>query len=259
MAIHQFCTEDAALYGIEEAIVLWNIGFWCATNLAKRQNIHDGNVWTYNPHKAYLEFIPYLCPRNPALDTTEYSDDAAREEAEDRDLKRRTQKIKRVIKSLEDQGAIVVGNYNKSKYDRTSWYALSSPEKLSKYAEVCPKALKTLRVQKCTLEKTDMYFEKYISVPPIPDSKQQITTTTGEKADFDVFALALIQLLQNMVSEGGWIPDGYHAPKAAWLKAKAKTLHSKLPDPRPEDCAVLILRDWVKLTENSVQVQEADG
>ncbi len=79
MAVHQFCTEDAARYGVEEAILLWNIGFWCATNLAKRQNIHDGRVWTYNPHRAYLELTPYLCPENPDIHNAEYPDESSRD------------------------------------------------------------------------------------------------------------------------------------------------------------------------------------
>src|SRR6266511_3426515 len=32
--------------------------------------------------------------------------------------------ISRVLKSLEDMGLIVVGNYNRSSFDRTRWFAL---------------------------------------------------------------------------------------------------------------------------------------
>jgi hypothetical protein len=35
-----------------------------------------------------------------------------------------TKQIRRIISSLEEQGAIVTGNYNTSTYDRTSWYAM---------------------------------------------------------------------------------------------------------------------------------------
>ncbi len=80
----------------------------------------------------------------------------------------------------------------------------------------------------------------------------QRETTTTEKLDFDKFAVCLISILQEMISEGGWIPAGHPVPKSTWLKAKAKTLHNKFPDPRPEDCALIILKDWVKQTANKV-------
>lgn len=156
MAVHHFCTEDAARYGVEEAILLWNIGFWCATNLAKRQNIHDGRVWTYNPHRAYLELTSYLCPENPDIRNAEYPDEASREKALSKELKRRCEKIRRIFKSLEQQGAIAAGNYNKSKYDQITWYSLNDQKKLSKYAEIAPEALKLLNPQICGLDTTDL-------------------------------------------------------------------------------------------------------
>ena len=173
MAVHHFCTEDAARYGVEEAILLWNIGFWCATNLAKRQNIHDGRVWTYNPHKAYLELTPYLCPENPEINNAEYPDEASREKAKEKELKRRSQKIRRIFKSLEEQGAIVAGNYNKSKYDQTTWYSLNDQSTLSKYAEIAPEALILLKLQICRLGTTDLSNENYKSVDSSPDNKQR--------------------------------------------------------------------------------------
>lgn len=95
--------------------------------------------------------------------------------------------------------------------------------------------------------------------PVNPDSGKTSTTnkhinkqtTTTEKLDFNAFALALLEILQEMISEGGWIPEGYPAPKKTWLKAKAETLYGKLPDPRPEDCALIILKDWAKQTQGS--------
>lgn len=187
MAIHHFCTEDAARYGVEEAILLWNIGFWCATNLAKRQNIHDGRVWTYNPHKAYLELTPYLCPENPDIDNAEYPDEASREKAKEKELKRRSQKIRRIFKSLEEQGAIVSGNYNKSKYDQTTWCSLGDQSKLSKYAEIAPEALSLLKLQICRLDTTDLSNESYKSVDSSPDNKhryKQVSESTVRARDF---------------------------------------------------------------------------
>lgn len=76
-------------------------------------------------------------------------------------------------------------------------------------------------------------------------------TTTTEKPDFDVFALSLIAIIQEMINEGGWVAENQLVPKATWLKAKARSLFDKFPDPRPEDCAVLILKDWTSLMRDS--------
>lgn len=239
MAIHHFCTEDAAQYGIEEAILLWNIGFWCATNLAKRQHIHDGNVWTYNPHKAFLEFTPYICPRNPSLDTAEYPDEKSRKKAEEKELNRRTQKIKRLFKSLENQGAIVVGNYNKQKYDRTSWYALADPQTLSKYSEICPQALQDLIVQKCTLDSTKMSDGQYENVRPIPDSKPNhkpaITTTTTTQTT----KISLESFVEGVIDSmtGSTVPEWF-------IVQHASDLWSDYKNPRTALVIKIILDDW---------------
>lgn len=85
-------------------------------------------------------------------------------------------------------------------------------------------------------------------------NKKNITTTT-EKPDFYDFAVCLLGIIKSMISEGGWIPDGQPAPKSTWLKAKAKSLFDKFTDPRPEDCAVLILKDWTKLINTSGELR----
>ena len=254
MATHFFCTQDAAKYGIEEAIILWNIGFWCANNLANRRNIHDGRVWTYNTHKAFLELAPYLCPENPSIRNASYPDEDSKVKALEKENKRRCQKVRRILKSLEEQGAIVSGNYNKNKYDQTLWYSLKDQSTLTKYAEISPEAAKLLKLQICRLEVTELSNGDYKNVTPIPDSKHRSVnpkkTTTTEKPNFNDFAIVLISLIKEMIKEGGWVPAGQQAPKATWLETKARTLFDKFPDPSPEDCAVLILKDWTSLLSN---------
>lgn len=143
MATHHFCTEDAAQYGIEESIVLQNIGFWCGTNLAKRQNIHNGRVWTYNPASAWLEITPYICPAKN-IQPEDFDNEQDFQKAKERDFRRRIEKFRTVFKSLEKQGAIVSGDYNKKKSDNTKWYALADQSKLSKYQNISLEALKLL-------------------------------------------------------------------------------------------------------------------
>lgn len=93
---HIFNIQDAVDYGIEEAIILYNIRFWLDKNLANNSNIHDGEVWTYNSVKAWAKLFPYMSES----------------------------KISKTLTKMEEKGLIISGNYNKAKYDRTKWYSI---------------------------------------------------------------------------------------------------------------------------------------
>jgi len=99
--IHQFDTDIAAKYGINAAIILNNIVFWIAKNEANEENFYDGRYWTYNSVHAFNILFPYLTAKQILL----------------------------AIKTLCDEEVIIKGNYNKDKYDRTTWYALSEKGK----------------------------------------------------------------------------------------------------------------------------------
>lgn len=94
---HHFNVGDAVLYGIEKAILLQNIRYWLDKNKANRKNEFDGYYWTYNSSSAFAELFPYMSAK----------------------------KIARLLKELENDGLLLVGNYNKSAYDRTKWYSMS--------------------------------------------------------------------------------------------------------------------------------------
>ena len=92
---YQFDTDIAALYGVDESIMIANLQFWIRKNEANGKHFHDGRFWTYNSIEAFSKLFPFWTARQ----------------------------IRRILKSLEEKGVIVTGNYNTSAYDRTTWYA----------------------------------------------------------------------------------------------------------------------------------------
>lgn len=95
--MHQFCPVVAKEFGVNIAIFLQNLAFWTQTNLANEKHIYDGYCWTYNTLKAFQKIFPYFSKQN----------------------------LETIINSCLKHGLIIKGNYNKIKYDRTAWYALT--------------------------------------------------------------------------------------------------------------------------------------
>ena len=98
---HSFDVNVAKEFGILEAILLNNLEFWIAKNEANGTNYYDGTYWTYNSTKAFNELFPYVSQRQ----------------------------IQNALKKLKEKGIIQTGNYNKSSYDRTLWYAFTTEGK----------------------------------------------------------------------------------------------------------------------------------
>lgn len=98
--IHSFRVEDAVEYGVECAVLLYNIRFWLEKNKANKKHIHDRRVWTYNTAKAFAELFPYLNEKQ----------------------------VYRRLGKLEDAGILLTGKYNKKGYDQTKWYSVSDSD-----------------------------------------------------------------------------------------------------------------------------------
>jgi hypothetical protein len=95
-----FRTEDAKKYGVDGAVILYNIRFWVDTNAANKINYIDGRYWTYNTAKAFARIFPFWKP----------------------------QKIARLLRKLEDAGAIISANHNVAGYDQTKWYSVADSQ-----------------------------------------------------------------------------------------------------------------------------------
>lgn len=97
MKKHTLDIRVAQLVGTNAAIILENISYWCEHNAANNMNLHDGRYWIYNSTKAFGELFPYMT----------------------------INVIRTALKKLKDNGLILTGNFNKSAYDRTTWYTLT--------------------------------------------------------------------------------------------------------------------------------------
>lgn len=98
---HHFKIEEAKRYGIEKAIILYNIRFWLDKNRANKKNIFNRDgvdyFWTYNSASSYGELFPYISERS----------------------------ISRYLMELEVEDKILIsGNFNKMAYDRTKWFTM---------------------------------------------------------------------------------------------------------------------------------------
>lgn len=153
---HNFDTEIATEYGINEAILLNNIYYWVEYNKANEKNFHDGYYWTYSSAKAFSELFPYM-----SLKQVTYA-----------------------LKKLKKEKLIITGNYNQSTYDRTTWYALTEKGysictkgemHLTKGSNAFDKKDKSI----CQNGKMDLTKEENRNtqnVQPIPDINTNINT-----------------------------------------------------------------------------------
>lgn len=97
MKSHKFDIEIAEKYGVIEAIIMDSLYYWITFNKENNKNYHDGFYWVYNSVEAWKKLFPYLSEKQ----------------------------VRSGLISLEKQGAIKTGNYNKSSYDRTKWYCIT--------------------------------------------------------------------------------------------------------------------------------------
>lgn len=94
---HSFPVAVAMKYSVHMALWLGHLAYWTEQHLAYNKNIHDGLCWNYNTLEGMGALIPYMTVNQ-----------------------RRT-----VIDNSIKEGLVIKGNYNKKKFDRTAWYALT--------------------------------------------------------------------------------------------------------------------------------------
>jgi len=110
---HSFNVSYAAKYGVESAIIIQHFIHWIGVNKRLKRNNFDGRTWSYQTLEEMEAQFPYWS-KSQIYDIIE---------------KLCTGKSR---KSKSDElcfdPVLVKGNYNKTLYDRTIWYAFSIEE-----------------------------------------------------------------------------------------------------------------------------------
>lgn len=135
---HSFNIELAEQYGVLEAILLNHFQFWITHNAANDAHYHDGRYWTFNTVKAFADLFPYATAKQ----------------------------IRTALNRLIDAGILTTGNYNKTTYDRTLWYAFTD-EGLT----ICP----IRQMDAAKKKNADAQKGK-----PIPNTNTTINTNTNQ-------------------------------------------------------------------------------
>ena len=124
---YHFNIEHAKKYGVNESIMINNFKYWILKNKANETMFMENRTWTYNSVQAYTSLFPFWSKGQ----------------------------ISRTINSLVEQNVIIVGSFNKKKYDRTKWYAFRDEASF-------------LNIEKCNSQNQEM---------DLPESRNAITKT----------------------------------------------------------------------------------
>ncbi|MGL5328355.1 MAG: hypothetical protein ACRDD7_03730 [Peptostreptococcaceae bacterium] len=124
--------------GTDGAIMLSNFQYWITKNMANNKHFHNDKYWTYNTLDAFAKLFPQYSKRQ----------------------------IERILNNLKKDGYIETGNYNKSSYDRTTWYTLTQ-----KYWDLFSNDTNSPISPNGEMEKRKRGNQNHDSVTPIPDNK----------------------------------------------------------------------------------------
>jgi hypothetical protein len=94
---HSFSIDLAKKFGIDESIMIEYISYWIDFNIRTGKKYSDDRHWMYQKQEDIAAHFPYWTKRQ----------------------------VERILKSLKTKGIIVMGNFNKSSFDRTGWYSIN--------------------------------------------------------------------------------------------------------------------------------------
>ena len=141
-----FDSDHAEQYGINSAILLFHFRHWIELNHSANRNQNEGRTWTYHKQKELLAHFPFWT-RNQLRTALE--------------------------KLTGSDGPMIKGNFNLTKYDRTTWFAFKNQDEWIR--ERYKKASQEDESHQCNGEKPPMERLETTNRlvrnhPPIPDN-----------------------------------------------------------------------------------------
>ena len=107
---HSFDIKLAEKYGVNEAIIIHHFCHWIRINTKLDRNFHEGRYWTYQTIDEIAANFPYMTKDGVRNILEKLCDGKSRFSKKD---------------GLEFEPVLIAGNFNKTNYDKTIWYAFS--------------------------------------------------------------------------------------------------------------------------------------
>lgn len=109
---HSFDIDYATEYGVHEAILIHHFQHWIRVNQRQNRNFIEGRTWSYQKLDDIAAHFPYLS-RSDVFELLE---------------RLCTGKGRRSKKGKKFEPVLRKGNFNKTKFDKTTWYAFENEE-----------------------------------------------------------------------------------------------------------------------------------
>lgn len=140
----------AALNSDRQAYFIQQVKYWMKKNRDKGRNYHDEQQWMFNTLEDWHAEFPWLSVMT----------------------------IRRIVDALKEKEILITGNYNKKKYDKTTWYSINErklDEVIEQYKSECSKRTKA-SVQ-------NEHMEENKKNKPIPETYSETIKESGAHAD----------------------------------------------------------------------------
>ncbi len=114
---HSFNVHYAAEYGVHEAILIHHFQHWIEFNQRTKKNYREGRTWSYQTFADIAAWFPYF--------TADQVRDLLHRLCEGKNRKSNKDEP-------EFEPVLMKGNFNKTNYDKTLWYAFQNEEMFTK-------------------------------------------------------------------------------------------------------------------------------
>ncbi len=116
---HSFDIDLATIYGINAAIIIHHFQHWIRLNQKLKRNFHEGRTWSYQTLDEIAAHFPYFS-KDEVFEIIELLC---------------TGKGRRSKKEKGFDPVLLKGNFNKVKFDRTTWYSFKNEKMFTVLAQ----------------------------------------------------------------------------------------------------------------------------